>query len=91
MVRDANLSLLADITDRVGIGGGVPVGNENTDNILVEVVVGKDHAAVSAAASVGAVDVALEKVVTGGAEGRLDIVVILRHDVVDLAEVGTIV
>jgi hypothetical protein len=91
VVGHANLGLLADVVDRVGLRGRSLIGDEDAKQIEVEVVVGKNHLVVGAGASVGPVDVAVEEVVLGRAKGRFDVKVELREDVVDLGAVGIVV
>ena len=89
MVGNANLSLLADVAHGVGICRLALGWDENAQDILIEIVVGKNHAAISAVASVGPVDIAVEEIVLGGTEGRLNVVIELGDDVVHLAEICT--
>lgn len=91
MLVDANVRLPADVGHRVGVGGVELVGEQDAAKLLVEVVVGKDHAVVDGRVGRRAVDVAVEEVVVGRAEGRLDVVVELGDDVRHLAQVGIIV
>jgi hypothetical protein len=59
--------------------------------VEVEIVAGEDHAVVGAAARVGTVDGAVEEVLLGWAEERLDVVVELGDDVGNLTEVSIVV
>lgn len=91
MLAHAQLRLLANVGHGIRIGGLALVGDQQAGNVEVEVVVGKDHAVVGAAALLWAVDVAVEEVVLCRAEGRLDVVVELGDDVGDFGEVGVVV
>ena len=88
MVLDANLRLLLNVVDRVCLRRLAPGGHLDAGNLPVQVVVGKNHAAVDVAALVRSVHVAVEKIGLGRAEGRLDVEIPLGDDVVDFVKVG---
>lgn len=85
MIRHADLRLLPDVAYRVGLGSIVLVRDQHARNVLVEVVVGKDHAVVDGRVRAGAVHVAVEEVVLGRAEGRFDVVIELGDEIGDPA------
>ncbi len=87
---NTDVRLPADVADGVGGGGGTLVGDLDADNVDVEIMVGKDHAAVGGAA-IWPVDVTVEEVVLGRAERGLEVMVELGDDVGDLAQVGVVV
>ena len=91
MVRDANLRLLADVPHRVGIGRVKWRRNLDTRNVNIQIVIRENHALVDGCVGTGAVDVAVEKIVSCRAEWGLDVVVVLGNDVRHLGEVGVVV
>lgn len=91
MIRHAYLSLLPNVAHRVGVRSTILVRHQNTGDVLVEVVVGKDHTIIYGGIGAGTVDLAVEEVVLGRAEGGFDVVVELGDDIGDFAEIGVVV
>lgn len=89
-VLHADIRLLLNVGQGVGVGGGFLVREEEAEDVEVEVVVGKHHAVVRVL-PVRTVDVTVVKVILGRAEGGLDIIVVLRQDIRDLGGVRVVV
>ena len=91
MLVNTDIRLFLNIFDRVCSRGRIFNGYRDSHKVLVQVVIGENHAIFDGRFRIRPIDIAVEKVLLGCAKGCLDIVIELRNDIVNLVKVGVVV